>query len=166
MKKVGKAVKAALIGVLCFIILFLACMAYIWFGVLQKYYNVPEDKKAVTAYTQDMGLVDDDVYEFMQNSERAEKYELGVNKAGDVVFVKPRSAFNAAKKDLKTGWKYVDKELGEKHLSKTFYVRYIEIAENEIDSDKNASKEVKEQLKLLAKIFRIYQNSFPEKAYR
>jgi len=162
LKKITKTVKGvvALLCALC--VVFLGLMAFIWFGVLGPYYNAPNDKKATTELTFDeaSGKVDQDVLDFMASSERAEKYQLGINDAGDVVFLKPRSAFNAAKKDLKTGWKYVDKDLEVKHLSKTYYVEYIRIADEDIDSDENASQEVKDQLHMLSEILKIYYNSY------
>ena len=123
------------------------------------YSAVPNDLEWTQKYDPSSGLVNEKLYKQMQNSERSKKYALAMNDKGDVVFKKPRSAFNAAKKDYKVGWKYVDKDLKEKHISKTYYLRYIEIAKT-IDQDKNATKEQKEQLKALAEVLKIYENSY------
>lgn len=162
MKKITSTVKKVVAALLAFILIFLGLMAYIWFGVLQHYYNVPNELKAVEEYDPSSGLVDGDVYQYLQNSERSKKYELGVNEDGDVVFCKPRSAFNAIKRDTKEGWHYVDRDLDPdvNHLSKTFYEEYIRYADEEIDSDENADDTIRYNMHMLSSVLKIYENSF------
>ena len=61
MKKVLKVLKSSVAALLAINLIFLACICYIWFGVLRGYYNVPNDNKYVTAYDTDSGLVSDDM---------------------------------------------------------------------------------------------------------
>ena len=86
--------------------------------------NVPNDNKYVTAYDPGSGLVSQATYDALINSKKAKKLELGVNAAGEVVFKHPYKAFGRAAKEYKKVWKYGDKELKMKHLSRTFYMDY------------------------------------------
>lgn len=164
MKKAGKIAKSALIAILVVSLLLIAAIPAIWCGALDKYYAVPNDLEYVQDYNPETSTVKNgissDLYKKLTTSEKyAKKYELGVNANGDVVFKKPRSAFNAVKKEYKSGWKYVDKTLKVKHLSKTYYLKYIELAST-IDQDKNATAQEKEDLKTVAAVLTIYERSY------
>ncbi len=168
MSKVGKIAKGVAIGLVLAIILNIALMAVIWFGGLRKYYKPPEALAAVrTASMADtVGKVSDSVLkQFASNEETSEAYALGVNQNGDIVFLKPKKAWKAAKKEYKEGRKAGDHELDLKHSSKTFYMAYIEAAKT-CDSNDELTDLQKQRLKEWANFLEIYKNSFPEKARR
>ena len=113
MSKVGKIAKGVAIGLVLAIILNIALMAVIWFVGLRKYYKPPKELQAVaTASLGDLsGKVSDKTLQQFQNSEKSEAYALGVNANGDIVFMNPKKAWKAAKKEYKEGRKFVDHKL-------------------------------------------------------
>ncbi len=168
MSKVGKIAKGVAIGLVIAIILNIALMAVIWFAGLRKYYKAPDELAAVKVATSaDLnGKVSKKVQEqFASNPDTAEAYELGINANGDVVFTNPKKAWKAAKKEYKEGRKAGDRKLHLKHSSKTFYMAYIEAAENVDDNDELTDLQ-KKRLKEWANFLEIYKNSFPENARR
>ncbi len=167
MSKVGKIAKGVAIGLVLAIILNIALMAVIWFVGLRKYYKPPKELQAVaTASLGDLsGKVSDKTLQQFQNSEKSEAYALGVNANGDIVFMNPKKAWKAAKKEYKEGRKFVDKKLNYKHSSKTYYMAYIDVAKD-IDKNKEATDLQKRRIKEWANFLEIYKNSFPENARR
>jgi len=167
MSKVGKIAKGVAIGLVLAIILNIALMAVIWFVGLRKYYKPPKELQAVaTASLGDLsGKVSDKTLQQFQNSENSEAYALGVNTNGDIVFMNPKKAWKAAKKEYKEGRKFVDKKLNYKHSSKTYYMAYIDVAKD-IDKNKEATDLQKRRIKEWANFLEIYKNSFPENARR
>ncbi len=162
LKMAGAAVGAfAFIGLAIFILLL-----YLFFGVLMPYYNVPNENKAVTAYNPDSGLVSQETYDALMASDKADKFELGVNKDGNVVFVHPYKAFGRAKKEYKDVWKPIDKHANDdklgitekdvNHLSRTFYVQYIDLLP--MFAEKNP--DLADEAKIYAEILQIYANSY------
>ena len=123
-KKYGKIAIIVLIIVAILAVAIFALILYAFIGVLGPYYNVPNDHKYVTSYDPASGLVSQATYDALINSKKAKKLELGVNAAGEVVFKHPYKAFGRAAKEYKKVWKYGDKELKMKHLSRTFYMDY------------------------------------------
>lgn len=166
MAKVGKIAKGVAIGLVVAIILNIALMAVIWFAGLRKYYKAPEELAAVRDYSQSEQLISNDVYkQLTSDTENAEAYALGVNKDGDIVFLSPKKAWKAAKKEYKEGRKAGDHALKLKHSSKTFYMAYIEAAKT-VDSNDELTDLQKTRLKQWANFLEIYKNSFPENARR
>lgn len=169
MSKVGKIAKGVAIGLVLAIILNIALMAVIWFAGLRKYYKPPEELAAVRTYTME-DMESDKVStatleQFASNPETSEAYALGVNQYGEPVFLKPKKAWKAAKKEYKEGRKAGDHELDLKHSSKTFYMAYIEAAKT-VDKNTELTDSQKASLKKWANFLEIYKNSFPEKARR
>ena len=165
MKKYLKIAGAGCGVVVVLVIAIIAVLLYLFFGVLMPYYDTPKSYKPVQEYTQDMGLVSQATYDFLTTSEKAAKYELGVNEAGKVVFYHPYKAFGAAKKEFKACWKYADKELGYKHLSRTFYLAYANMGADDIAATIAANEGLtQEQFLIYKEILTIYQNSY--KAHR
>lgn len=164
MSKVGKIAKGVAIGLVLAIILNIALMAVIWFAGLKKYYWPPAELKAVRDYSTSDTLVPNDLMDSMQSSKRAKKYALGVNQNGDPVFLKPRSAFNAAKKDYKYGIKAMHKTFDLKHKSKTYYIAYTDYKDKIKSQDWEDGE--KEQALLWIEFLEVYKNSFPENTYR
>ena len=103
--------------------------------------------------------------QFASNPETTEAYALGVNQYGDPVFMNPKKAWKAAKKEYKEGRKAGDHKLHLKHSSKTFYMAYIEAAKT-VDQNDELTDLQKKRLKEWANFLEIYKNSFPEKARR
>ncbi|MBR5753345.1 MAG: hypothetical protein IKX83_02545 [Clostridia bacterium] len=166
MSKVGKIAKGVAIGLVLAIILNIALMAVIWFAGLRKYYKPPEALAAVRDYAVSDQLVKKSVLDqFASNPETKDAYALGVNQNGEPVFLKPKKAWKAAKKEYKEGRKAGDHELDLKHSSKTFYMAYIEAAKT-CDSNDELTDLHKQRLKEWANFLEIYKNSFPEKARR
>ena len=169
MSKVGKIAKGVAIGLVLAIILNIALMAVIWFVGLRKYYKPPKELAAVAAYTME-DMESDKVApkvleQFASNPETTEAYALGVNQYGDPVFMNPKKAWKAAKKEYKEGRKAGDHKLHLKHSSKTFYMAYIEAAKT-VDQNDELTDLQKKRLKEWANFLEIYKNSFPEKARR
>lgn len=134
---------------------------YMYFGVMLPLYNVPNDNKYVTDYDPSMGLVSQETYAALTASEKAEKLELGVNEAGDVVFKHPYKAFGRAKKEYKDVWKIADKSekkggLGEKHISRTYYINYIDYM-GEVSA---MYPDMAGDAQIYAEILQIYANSY------
>ena len=165
MSKVGKIAKGVAIGLVVAIILNIALMAVIWFAGLRKYYKPPKELAAVTtaSMADTVGKVDQKTLDTFAASEKSEAYALGVNKNGDIVFMNPKKAWKAAKKEYKEGRKALDKQ-GLKHSSKTFYMAYIDAAK---DLSKYELTDLqKQRVKDWANFLEIYKNSFPENARR
>ncbi len=151
----------AFVGLAVFILLL-----YLFFGVLMPYYNVPNDNKAVYAYNPDSGLVSEETYTALMASEKAEKFELGINKDGKVVFVHPYKAFGRAKKEYKAVWQPIDRHADDdklgitekdvNHLSRTFYIQYIDLLP--MFAEKNP--DLATDAKVYAEILQIYANSY------
>ena len=168
MSKVGKIAKGVAIGLVLAIILNIALMAVIWFVGLRKYYKPPKELAAVTtaSMADTSGKVSEQTLkQFMQNEETSEAYALGVNKNGDIVFMNPKKAWKAAKKEYKEGRKAGDKKLNLKHSSKTYYMAYIE-AGKKADTYDELTDLQKKRLKEWGNFLEVYKNSFPEKASR
>lgn len=167
MSKVGKIAKGVAIGLVLAIILNIALMAVIWFVGLRKYYKPPKELQAVaTASLGDIsGKVSEKTLQQFQNSENSEAYALGVNQNGDIVFMNPKKAWKAAKKEYKEGRKAGDHKLKLKHSSKTYYMAYIE-AGKKADTYDELTDLQKKRLAEWGRFLEIYKNSFPEKARR
>lgn len=160
MKKVLKYVKigaivAAVIGIAIF-----ALILYLYLGVLLPFYNVPNDNKFVADYNPAMALVSQPTLDTLSIlTDGNDKLELGINKDGNVVFKHPHKAFKKLKKYYKKPvWKYGDKELKMKHLSKTFYIAYSE--EEFVKAAIEANPENEQDIKTYQEILKIYANSF------
>ncbi len=134
---------------------------YMYFGVMLPLYNVPNENKYVADYDPAMGLVSQETYDALMASEKANKLELGVNEAGEVVFKHPYKAFGRAKKEYREVWRIADKSekqggLDEKHISRTYYINYIdympEVAAMYPDMAGDAQ--------IYAEILQIYSNSY------
>lgn len=161
MKKYVKIAGAGCAVVVVIAIAIVVLLLWLFFGVLLPYYNTPESYKPVVDYTQDQGLVSNLTYEYLMNSENSAKYALGVNDDGKVVFYHPYKAFGAAKKEFKACWKYADKELDYKHLSRTFYVDYANMSVEDIEATIAANEGLTmEQFTIYKEILTIYQNSY------
>lgn len=156
MKKVFKILKSVLAATLAAVILFVGLICYVWFGVLRPYYNVPNDNKFVAEYDVDSKLVPDDALEIFS---KKDIYALGVNADGKVVFQHPRKAFEEAESSCRAAKKYEKKAFDLKHMSKTWYLAYID-AGAKVQEDKNASDEVKAQAVELSYVLAVYNNSF------
>lgn len=169
MSKVGKITKGVAIGLVVAILLNIAIMAVIWFVGLRKYYKPPKELAAVrTATAADLkGNVSDEMLKMFASVEpkKREYYALGVNKNGDIVFLKPKKAWKVAKKQFREGRSAGDKQLKLKHSSKTLYMPYIEAAKT-VDQHKELTDTQRTRLKQWAQFLEIYKNSFPEKAHR
>lgn len=161
MGKIKKFGKIAIIALAIFAIIGLAIVVlllYAWIGVLRPYYDVPRDNKAVVAYDPSSGLVSQATYDALQNSKKSQKFELGVNKDGQVVFTHAYKAFGRAKKEYKGSWKYADKELGLKHLSRTFYISYMD--EDILNQVVEATGGSAGDAKIYKEILEIYSHSY------
>ncbi len=156
MKKYLKIAGGALAAVVVVLIAVLVLICYLFFGVLMPFYNVPNENKAVADYNPEMALVSQQTYNALMDSDKAKKFELGVNEAGEVVFVHPHKAFGRAKKEYKQVWKYADKKMDEKHLSRTYYIEYIDF----LPEVAKANPDWKQQCEIYAEILQIYANSF------
>lgn len=134
---------------------------YMYFGVMLPLYNVPNDNKYVADYDPATGLVSQATYDALTSSEKAEKLELGINEAGDVVFKHPYKAFGRAKKEYREVWRIADKSekkggLGEKHISRTYYINYIGYMESVAAMYPDMSVDAQ----IYAEILQIYSNSY------
>ena len=156
-KKYLKIAGGAIAGLVVVAIAILAVMLWLFFGVLMPYYNVPNDTKAVADYNPNMALVSQQTYDALQASKKSDKLELGINEAGEVVFKHPQKAFGRAKKEFKAVWKYGDKELDMKHLSRTYYIDYSkeDFASKFIEANPNLENEAA----IYAEILEIYSHS-------
>ncbi len=139
----------------------LVFILHMYFGVMLPLYNVPNDNKYVTDYDPAMGLVSQETYDALIASEKAEKLELGVNDAGEVVFKHPYKAFGRAKKEYKEVWKIADKSekkggLDEKHISRTYYINYIDY----MDEVAAMYPDMAGDAQIYAEILQIYSNSY------
>jgi hypothetical protein len=157
MKKVLKVLKSSVAALLAINLIFLACICYIWFGVLRGYYNVPNDNKYVTAYDTDSGLVSDDILAAFGDEEA---YALGVNEAGNVVFQHPHKAYKKALKECKEAKKAIKKEYDLKHMSRTWYIAYINAGEQFAEQEKEDDLDLAKQALKLSYVLSIYSNSF------
>ena len=156
MKKTMKIVKGVVLALVLLVIAFVVFILWSWFGVLRGYYNVPNDNKYVVEYDHaSMQLVSDEVYNFCKDEK---KLQLGVNEEGQIVFQHPYKAFGRAKKLTKEGWKFLDKECGYKHLSRTYYLAYIDAAEDVLNNGGTESQA--NDVKMLGDILKIYKNSW------
>ncbi len=157
MKKVLKVLKSSVAALLAINLIFLACICYIWFGVLRGYYNVPNDNKYVTAYDTDSGLVSDDMLAAFGDEK---VYALGVNEAGTVVFQHPHKAYKKAIKECKEAKKAIKKEYDLKHMSRTWYIAYIDAGQQYAEEHEEDSPELSEEAQLLSYVLSIYSNSY------
>ncbi|MBO4445611.1 MAG: hypothetical protein IKT04_03160 [Clostridia bacterium] len=157
-KKYGKIAIIVLIILAILGIAIFALLIYAFFGVLMPYYNVPNDNKYVTAYDPGSGLVSQATYDALINSKKAKKLELGVNKDGQVVFQHPYKAFGRAAREYKAVWKYGDKKLKMKHLSRTFYMDYK--TDEVINQIIEANPDLKGDAKIYQEILEIYSHSY------
>lgn len=156
-KKYLKIAGGAIAGLVVVAIAIIAVMLWLFFGVLMPYYNVPNDTKAVADYNPAMALVSQQTYDALQASEKADKLELGINEAGQVVFKHPQKAFGRAKKEYKAVWKYGDKELEMKHLSRTYYIDYSK--EDFAAKFIEANPDLANDAAVYAEILEIYSHS-------
>ena len=154
-----KIAKGALAAVLAVVVVFVGLIAYIWFGVLGPFYNQPNDLKYTSDYSADSGLVSDDLLDKFAASEKADRYELGVNDEGNVVFKNPRLAYKQALKECKDGIKFEHKNYDIKHRSRTYYMAYIDTAK-EVQKNKDATQDEKDQAQFFADVLEIYANSY------
>lgn len=162
MKKSTKMILGASLGLVgLLMVALIVFILYMYIGVMLPLYNVPNENKYVADYDPSMGLVSQATYDALMASEKAEKLELGVNEAGEVVFKHPYKAFGRAKKEYKEVWKIADMGekkggLGEKHISRTYYINYIDymgtVATMYPDMAGNAQ--------IYAEILQIYSNSY------
>ncbi len=157
-KKAGKIAVIALIIVAILAVGVLALLIYAFFGVLMPYYNVPNENKYVAEYDPATAVVSQATYDALTNSKKAKKLELGVNEAGQVVFKHPYKAFGRAKKEYKQVWKYGDKELKMKHLSRTFYIDYTN--DDVIAKIIEANPDLSGDAKIYDEILEIYSHSY------
>lgn len=157
MKKVLKILKSVTSVVLAVSLLFLACICYIWFGVLRGYYNVPNNNKYVAVYQEDSDLISKDMLAVFSEKE---EYALGVNEAGNVVFQHPHKAYKRALKDCKEAKKAIKKKYDLKHMSRTFYVAYIDAGSDYAKTEKKDNPDLSKQAKELSYVLTIYKNSF------
>lgn len=160
-KKAKKIGRTAIIILVIFAILAVAIFAlilYAFIGVLGPYYNVPNDKKYVADYDPATAVVSQVTYDALTNSKKAKKLELGVNADGQVVFKHPYKAFGRAKKEYKAVWKYGDKDLKLKHLSRTFYTEYM--SDEVMNKIMEANPDLKGDAKIYKEILEIYYNSY------
>lgn len=156
-KKYLKIAGGALAAVVVIIIAVIAVLLWLFFGVLMPYYNVPNDTKAVADYNPAMGLVSQQTYDALQSSKKADKLELGINEADELVFKHPQKAFGRAKKEFKPVWKYGDKELDMKHLSRTFYIDYSK--DEFLTKFTEANPDLANDAAIYAEILEIYSHS-------
>lgn len=161
MDKVKKYGKIAIIVLAVLALIGLAVVVlvlYGWFGVLLPFYNVPNDNKAVVEYDPSSALVSQATYDALINSNKSDKFELGINKDGEVVFVHAYKAFGRAKKEYKDVWKYADKKLGLKHLSRTYYINYMDddILAQVVEAEKCTAGDAK----IYKEILEIYSHSY------
>ncbi len=159
MKKALKFAKIGIISALVIGIAIFALLLYLFIGVLRPYYDVPRSYKAVTDYNPASNVVSQETLDALANSKKANKLELGVNKDGNVVFKHPYKAFGRLKKEYKkTVWKYGDKELKMKHLSRTFYIHYTDedVVQQLIAGQPDNEKEIL----IYKEILQIYSNSY------
>lgn len=157
-KKYGKIAIAALAVLALIGIALIALLLYAWIGILLPFYNVPNENKAVVEYNPDSGLVSQATYDALINSNKSDKFELGVNEDGQVVFVHPYKAFGRAKSEYKNVWKYADKELGLKHLSRTYYIEYMN--DDILAQIVEANPDVTGDAKIYKEILEIYSHSY------
>ena len=161
MNKVKKYGRIAVIVLIILAILAVAVFAlilYAFIGVLGPYYNVPNDHKYVTEYDPGSGIVSQATLEALTNSKKAKKLELGVNEAGEVVFKHPYKAFGRAAKEYKKVWKYGDKKLKMKHLSRTFYIDYM--TDDYLAKFTEANPDLAGDAKIYKEILEIYSHSY------
>lgn len=156
MKKIFKTLKVAVVAVVIVVIAVIALLCWLFFGVLMPFYNVPNDNKAVAAYNPEMNLVSQETYDALMASDKAEKFELGINEAGEVVFVHPYKAFGRAKNEYKAVWKYADKDMDKKHLSRTYYIEYIDF----LSDVAAANPDMADDARIYAEILEIYSHSY------
>ncbi|NLL63593.1 MAG: hypothetical protein GX241_05040 [Ruminococcaceae bacterium] len=156
MKKYIKIAGGALAAVIVVSIAVFALLCWLFFGVLLPFYNVPNANKTVAVYNPQMGLVSEQTLEALENSKYSKKYELGINKAGEVVFKHPIKAWSKSKSEYKECWKYADKKLHKKHISRTYYIKYI----GYMDEVAKEKPELKEQAEIYAEILEIYSRSY------
>mgnify|MGYP003297585456 FL=1 len=162
MKKSTKmilGVSLGLVGLL--MVALIVFILYMYIGVMLPLYNVPNENKYVTDYDPSMGLVSQATYDALMASEKAEKLELGVNEAGEVVFKHPYKAFGRAKKEYKEVWKIADMAeknggLGEKHISRTYYINYIDY----MGTVATMYPDMAGDAQIYAEILQIYSNSY------
>ncbi len=156
MKKALKIVKGLVITLLIFVLAFIAFVLWAWFGVLRGYYNVPNDHKYVTEYDHaSMQLVSDDVYNFCKDEKNL---QLGVNKYGQIVFQHPYKSMGKMKSLTKNGWKFLDKECEYKHISRTYYLAYIDAAD--VVRNNGGTEEQAKDVEMLGELLKIYKNSW------
>lgn len=156
MKKTLSIVKKVAIALVLVALIVIGLILYAIFGVLMGYYNVPNENKYVTPYDHaTMQLISDELYNEIKDEP---KLELGINEAGELVFQHPYKAFGKAKSMYKEGWKFLDKECEYKHLSRTFYLAYIDAAPV-VAQNGGTDKQVKD-VELLGQLFTIYRNSY------
>ncbi len=152
-------VTLGLTGVL--MVALLVFILYMYFGVMLPLYNVPNENKYVADYDPSMGLVSQATYDALIASEKAHKLELGVNEAGEVVFKHPYKAFGRAKAEYRPVWRMADKGidnggLGEKHISRTYYINYIGYMEQVAAMYPDMAGDAA----IYAEILQIYSNSY------
>ncbi|MCQ2487043.1 MAG: hypothetical protein MJ129_03840 [Clostridia bacterium] len=165
MEKIGKIAKVVAVLLVFAIILYIALMCFMWFGVLRKYYKAPAELAATHDYSVSSQLISDKDYKIlMNNEETADAYTLGVNDKGELVFTAPKAAWKAAKKECKDGIKAEKKAFDLKHRSRTYYMAYIDAAKKLDKTD--LEPEEKAQAEKWAIVLDIYKNSFSEKAHR
>lgn len=157
-KKIGKIAKIAIIAIAVISLAVIVLLLYAWIGVLRPYYDVPKANKAVVEYDPASGLVSQATYDALQNSKKSQVFELGVNEDGQVVFTHAYKAFGRAKKEYKDSWKYADKELKLKHLSRTYYIAYMDddILNQVVEATNGSAGDAK----IYKEILEIYSHSY------
>lgn len=163
LKKLKKTTLGVIIAAVAVLLVMIIVVCVNWFGILRKYYNIPDDRKIDRPNAAAAQMLSQEDQAYLASNEN---YAVGTNQYGDLVFLHPRKAYTDNKKENKDGRKALRDVYSLKHFSKTWYKGYMDKADDlqvGMTNPKNSKKITQDEVTQAHRfglILTIYSHSF------